>query len=505
MAFTLKEILGELPYGPAPDFKVAINSKFRISLDRALDLYRESRDEALRMIYMRKDFAKVKSTEVEADLEEVAASCGHFSFSLLEFAEELKEFLDILDELQLEVEERPGGRSWSWLKPWLSLKRDHGDDLSNHGKFYAVAGEYFKFSEYANSTDLEIPSIDPKLLSARSAANAHVKENFRFRLWKGLRLFRRDETKFAVKVGAGAALYALPAFLQSTRPIYSHWRGEWGLLSYMFVCSMTIGASNTTGYARFLGTCLGALCALAAWYVTRANVFGLLFLGWAMSLWTAYIIIGQGRGPMGRFIMLTYNLVVLYSYSLSLRDSNDDQDEGGDHPHVENIALHRVVAVSSGIVWGIFITRVIWPISARRKLKDGLSLLWLRMSIIWKRDPLSTMTEGGSANAYYTTKEKLELQRFLARLETLRDSANYEFSLKRPFPNESYSALLSRTRRMLDAFQEMNLEIMKNLTASEGEAAMLKHTLQDRKQLSARITHLLSGTFIYLSMLGTLC
>ncbi|WEW57960.1 hypothetical protein PRK78_003427 [Emydomyces testavorans] len=472
LIYTLKEILGELPYGPAPDFKIATNNKFRISLDRALDLYRHSRNEALNAIYMRKDLMKVSSAEVKADLEEVAASCGHFSFSLQEFAEELKDFLDILDKLQLEVEERPGGRSWNWLKPWQPRQKDNGRDISN--------------------VDGSIPSMDPNLMSTEPADKSKIKESFRFRLWKALRLFRRDETKFAIKVGAGAALYALPAFLPSTRPIYSRWRGEWGLLSYMFVCSMTIGASNTTGYARFFGTCLGASCALAVWYVTRANVFGLALLGWAMSAWTAYIIIGQGRGPMGRFIMLTYNLVVLYSYSLSLKDSNNDQDEGGDSPLVTNIALHRVVAVSSGIVWGIFITRVIWPISARRKLKDGLSLLWLRMSIIWKRDPLSAVTQGGSVNAYYSTKEKLELQRFLARLETLRTAANYEFSIKRPFPDASYGALLSRTRRMLDAFQAMNLEIMKNLTASEGEAALLRHTLQDRKQLSARITHLLA-------------
>ncbi|EEP76085.1 conserved hypothetical protein [Uncinocarpus reesii 1704] len=473
LAYTLREILGELPYGPAPAFKIAINNKFRISLDRALGLYRTSRNDALNIIYMRKDFIKVRSAEVQADLEEVAASCGHFSFSLQEFAEELKDFLDILDELQLETEERPGGRSWAWLNPWSSHRRINGDDsISN--------------------PDVSVPSMNPKLLGTVTSSTLKAKGSLRFRLWKGLTIFRRDETKFAIKVGAGAALYALPSFLHSTRPIYSHWRGEWGLLSYMFVCSMTIGASNTTGYARFFGTCLGAFCALAAWYVTRANVFGLLFLGWTMSAWTAYIIIGQGRGPMGRFIMLTYNLVVLYSYSLSLKDSDDGQDEGGASPLVADIALHRVVAVSSGIVWGIFITRVIWPISARRKLKDGLSLLWLRMSIIWKRDPLSTMTRDGSANAYYTTKEKLELQRFLAHLETLRISANSEFSLKRPFPDASYRACLSGTRRMLDAFQAMNLEIMKNLTASEGEAAMLRHTLADRRQLSARITHLLA-------------
>lgn len=120
LAYTMKEILGELPYGPAPDFKITINSKFRTSLRRALDLYRSSRGDALNLIYSQKDVMamKGKAVEIEADLEEVAASCGHFSFSLQEFGEQLKGFLEILDELQLEVEERAEGRTWNWLKFW---------------------------------------------------------------------------------------------------------------------------------------------------------------------------------------------------------------------------------------------------------------------------------------------------------------------------------------------------------------------------------------------------
>lgn len=74
---------------------------------------------------------------------------------------------------------------------------------------------------------------------------------FSYRIWKALRIFRRDDVKFAIKVGGGAAIYALPAFIPSTRPIFayvylpyaiglisltisaSYWRGEWGLVSYM--------------------------------------------------------------------------------------------------------------------------------------------------------------------------------------------------------------------------------------------------------------------------------
>lgn len=132
----MKEILTELPFGPAPDFKIDVNTKFRASLDRASSLYRNARSDALKLIYLQKDFARARSVEMQADLEEVAASCGHFSFSLQEFAEQLKEFLDLLDELQLEVEERPTGKTWYWLKFWRSSDSDNNGNagISPPGK-----------------------------------------------------------------------------------------------------------------------------------------------------------------------------------------------------------------------------------------------------------------------------------------------------------------------------------------------------------------------------------
>lgn len=131
LAFTLKEIFGEIPFGPAPHYKVSLDSRFRTSLDRALELYVASREAALKTIYRHKEISRIKSLEIEADLEEVAASCGHFSFSLLEFGEQLKDMLAILDELQLESEERPGGRSWNWLKFWRSGEPKRRNQLSS--------------------------------------------------------------------------------------------------------------------------------------------------------------------------------------------------------------------------------------------------------------------------------------------------------------------------------------------------------------------------------------
>ena len=61
---------------------------------------------------------KARPIELEADFEEVAASCGHFSFSLQDFANDMEEYLDILEDLKIEMDTRPNGRTWEWLMFW---------------------------------------------------------------------------------------------------------------------------------------------------------------------------------------------------------------------------------------------------------------------------------------------------------------------------------------------------------------------------------------------------
>ena len=116
LAVTLKRTLDELPYNA--NGKIAVNAHFLISLQQAIGLYTSSREEALDLLYREKELVRADSGELEAEYEEVAASCGYFSFSLLDFANETKSYLELLDDLKLEVEERPGGRTWSWLHFW---------------------------------------------------------------------------------------------------------------------------------------------------------------------------------------------------------------------------------------------------------------------------------------------------------------------------------------------------------------------------------------------------
>ncbi|KAF2211198.1 hypothetical protein CERZMDRAFT_43444 [Cercospora zeae-maydis SCOH1-5] len=514
LVYTLKQTLDELPFrevstrGWNPwtvrELEVAVSEQFHDSLRDAVELYREERKHALSSLYQNRAISAAVNAQhdgkssfstrpqtpgnrspVLADIEEVSACCGHFSFALLDFAEDVLSYLNVLEGLKIGMESPR--RSWNWLKFWRKEHRPDGTvspRASTYPEHHEEPDSGYKIPEDIRKADRLIPSTHSFLQS----------KPWYYGVYRAFRWFRRDDVRFAIKVGLGAALYALPAFLRETRPFFLHWRGEWGLVSYMVVCSMTVGATNTTGFNRIWGTIIGAVCAVLAWLIANhngaANPYILGFCGWLMSLYGFYVIVGQDNGPMGRFIILTYNLSALYSYSLSINDNDNDDDEGGVDPAIWEIVLHRTVSVTVGTIWAIIVCRWIAPISARHKLREGLCLLWLRMGLIWKRDPLALLLLGEPASAYMDIREEAELVFFLGNLRSLQKAASAEFEFQGPFPDKQIGNMLDRAGRMLDAFHAMNVVISKNLRATPGEAAVLKYTRPERFALSARISHL---------------
>lgn len=131
LVFTLKQMLDELQF--ARNGTVAFDERFPANLRSAIELYTNSRKRALDTLYESKSLSGTRPVEVLADLEEVAASCGHFSFSLLDLAEEALTYLDLLEELHTEIERSPRRRSWNWVMFWRS-KNDADEQPITFGK-----------------------------------------------------------------------------------------------------------------------------------------------------------------------------------------------------------------------------------------------------------------------------------------------------------------------------------------------------------------------------------
>jgi hypothetical protein len=261
----------------------------------------------------------------------------------------------------------------------------------------------------------------------------------------------------------------------------------------MIVCSMTVGASNTTGGSRFVGTLIGAVFTFVNWKVSQGNAVALVFLGWLVSCWNFYLIVAAGRAPLGRMTQLAYNVSTLYAYSLSAGLDNDDGDDeggGGVEPNINQIVKHRVMSVTCGILWGLIICRVIWPISARRKFQAGISMLCLQMGMIWRRGPLAILLRSDCSRSYLKSGEQAAMQRYASRLETLRQSAVHEFELRGPFPAQATARIMRITKRILDGFYAMSLVTQRNDQLTIGEKALLQWTAPERAVLCDRICHI---------------
>ena len=75
----------------------------------------------------------------------------------------------------------------------------------------------------------------PMLTSDSTLEKPYVAQAFPYRLWPYLRFWRREDIRFAIKVGGGATVYAMFAYIPSTQDFFNRWHLEWGLAAYMLV------------------------------------------------------------------------------------------------------------------------------------------------------------------------------------------------------------------------------------------------------------------------------
>ncbi|KPM35700.1 hypothetical protein AK830_g10865 [Neonectria ditissima] len=480
-------VLHEPQFGQAPSYDISVDEELRRTLMDSLSSFNTARGEALQGLYHRIEQMASSPDTIRADLEEIAAACGHFAFSLQAFGEEVLQYLEVLDDLEYATLHQ--NRSWRWLLWWKAGK----GGTKAIRLFESVEGDNLIRTRQRSITAPDAPTVLPARLGARTSyttpdANKILAWILRA-IWTLFKKMARDDIQFGLKVGIGAALWAMLAFIEETRDLYNEWRGEWGLLSFMIVCSMTVGASNTVGWARFIGTLFGALFSVVNWKISHGYAIPLLFLGWLTSFINFYIIVQYGKASLGRISLLAYNVSTLHAYSLQRKADGKDgaSDEGGSNPDILEIVKHRAIAVTAGIIWGLVVCRLIWPISARRKFKESLSVLHLQMGLIWKRGPLAVLFRSEGSQSYLKSGEQATLQRYAANLDSLRVSAESEFELRGPFPTDVYGRVLRGTTRILDGFYGMSMVAYRKGHLTEGERALLEYTARERAILCDHI------------------
>ena len=147
----------------------------------------------MKQLYKSKELDKDRAESIEADFEEVAASCGHFSFSLLTFANEKQVFLSIIEDLK-EVMDSPDERSWNWLKFW---KKSKAAKVRGFGA--EAEEELLRTPSRKAASALNLPQLVMERRESRLSQNPRTrqdkKQGFYFGLLHVVRFFTRDDGK----------------------------------------------------------------------------------------------------------------------------------------------------------------------------------------------------------------------------------------------------------------------------------------------------------------------
>lgn len=466
----LENTMEELPFSAKSPYTVTFNRSRATAFADVLHRYSVTREKSLYRIYKQDNFVYDTDFDSIANKEAEAASCGNFSYILEDIGNGLTEFMRDLEAYQDVATDKSQPRTFSWMKGGL------GDGTK---KARPTSGSIF--------VDVTRHELSSRFNSNNRGGGDAPQPGLALRVWRSLRAFRRPDVQFGIKVGAGAAVFALPAFLPSLRPVFQSWRGEWGLITFVIIMNKSMGGTANTVPIRILGTFMGAFLAFCFWTLFPENAVVLAVTGGLLSVVCFWIILQwQSKNMFGRFILLTFNLTVLYSYSLSVSDNDDDENTA--QLIVRDIAFHRFVSVCAGVIWALLVSAFVLPNSARRKLKRGLSILWLQMGLVWKADALQTYPRRGSSEYRFTgIQGENAMQLAMIELRGLLENAPNELRLKGPFPYEEYSALLARTQQILDVFQDISVLIAKDPKPSSRELEIIEYTAVERAELCNRI------------------
>lgn len=194
-------------------------------------------------------------------------------------------------------------------------------------------------------------------------------------------------------------------------------------------------------------------------------------------------------------------MTALYAYSISQGVLDDDDDEGGLRPIITLIALHRIVSVTIGCLWGALINTYVWPIKARVELREGLSKLWLRIGWRWRHDPFIkfddfAVNKPGSNSSDLVVDDTLELQATLSSLKTLLSVSHNEPRLRGKFPVESYKKLIDLTQNIIDSTYALNSALKKTRHLDTQELELLSRSRKQRRELGDLI-------FLYFYLLAS--
>ncbi|KAK0551390.1 hypothetical protein OC845_002197 [Tilletia horrida] len=248
--------------------------------------------------------------------------------------------------------------------------------------------------------------------------------------------------RFAIKLSLGCLLLTIPAWLpvEESRKWWYGERGQWALISYIWVLETSSGATVRVSIFRMIGTVSGSVYGYLVWLICGTNPYGLTVLIVLAEFFAAYMMLETNAQGIGIVFAITFPIVSLIPYL------------GQPYTTVAILAWTRGYMVMIGIVLALIVNLTVWPFHARVQLVRHIARATGRLQRLYLS--LSRQLLNTDLVTHHETRKSFErleasILRTLSQSRSLVTLMTAEVSLA-PKPTALLGKIIDRLARIAD-------------------------------------------------------
>ncbi|KAJ8515521.1 hypothetical protein ONZ45_g7066 [Pleurotus djamor] len=283
----------------------------------------------------------------------------------------------------------------------------------------------------------------------RYAWNSPIMLRLRLRSSRAIRSFQHSShLRHAFKIAAGIMILSIPAFLPPSSSGYAwfYWtRGQWMVLSYLWVLETSTGATWRVAYLRISGTILGCTYAYITYLICGRNPYGLVAMVTLAEIPISWIIINTDFQTLGVVSSITLPPLTFMTYF------NPDIQPS----QIVLVAL-RGAMIATGIIAALFVNSAFFPRHCRALFLNNtgrtiglISQLYLTLSRTVGSDLFSNAMMSSVLEKQKVLKIEVGVRNALHRMNLLIITMSDELSLV-PKPMKRYRQIVTVLQKLLD-------------------------------------------------------
>ena len=332
-------------------------------------------------------------------------------------------------------------------------------------------GEEFEGGMISDADDYETEIRDPDHDPPRHVGHLIGQAVFKF-----FSFFQNPFVFFAMKAAVLVVLVALPGYLSSTAGWFYEHRGLWAIIMAALTQAPFTGDTIFTFIWRAVGTFVGAVLGMLAWYVGNGNGSGNPYgLGATMAVLFPVLMYIRLKfvyvTPQPAIILvITFGLIIGYSWQDSHLPSQVNIGVGW------SVAWRRFLVVLIGITAAFIWTFIPKPTTGRQVIRRRLAFGVFEIGKIYIH------VSNFARHPHPTIADEEEIRQMVVRANTkllvLQQRlmfVDFEPPIQGPWPKKKYEKIWDLQRELLDLMVAFVNNLM-HMSGSTWRTALLRRT-----------------------------